>query len=248
VEAADLGLMSKQLLLVEDDDAIVDALRIHLEASGYLVTREADGLQAIKAIGRQSWDMVLLDLMLPGVDGWTVCRHLREHHPDVPVIMLSAHSAEAHRIQGLELGADDYLAKPFSMLELVARVRALLRRTERLIAASNAINPSNAFSFGNFHLNPVRRELLCGQECVPLTLREYDLLHFLVRHPGRAFSRGDLLQNVWGEAFDGYEHTVNSHINRLRNKIEADPRDPGRIVTVWGIGYRFEADRQVGAA
>jgi DNA-binding response OmpR family regulator len=236
--------MNKRLLLVEDDDAIADALRIHLEASGFALHREANGLQAISAIDHQSWDMVLLDLMLPGVDGWTVCRHLRARHPDVPVIMLSAHSAQAHRIQGLELGADDYLAKPFSMLELVARVRALLRRTERLHAlpniASETANASNDFVFGNYILNPVRRELLCGDKCVPLTLREYDLLYFLVRHPGRPFTRSDLLQSVWGDAFDGYEHTVNSHINRLRTKIEADPRDPTWIVTVWGIGYRFE--------
>jgi DNA-binding response OmpR family regulator len=235
-------MMGKQLLLVEDDDAIAEALRIHLEASGYVLKREANGLHAIDSIDRQAWDMVLLDLMLPGADGWTVCRHLRARYPDVPVIMLSAHSAEAHRIQGLEIGADDYLVKPFSMLELVARVRALLRRTERLHALPNGGSPRNAFVFGSFSLDPVRRELLCGQKTVPLTLREYDLLHFLVRHPGRPFTRGDLLQSVWGDAFDGYEHTVNSHINRLRTKIEADPRDPSWIVTVWGIGYRFEPE------
>jgi DNA-binding response OmpR family regulator len=242
MELVDHCQMSKRLLLVEDDDAIADALRIHLEASGYGLHREANGLMAIEAIDRQGWDLVLLDLMLPGVDGWAVCRHLRARHPDVPVIMLSAHSAEAQRIEGLELGADDYLAKPFSMLELVARVRALLRRTERLQGVLNAASPSNDFVFGNFVLNPVRRELLCGDTNVPLTLREYDLLYFLVRHPGRPFTRSDLLQSVWGDAFDGYEHTVNSHINRLRTKIEADPRDPIWIVTVWGIGYRFELE------
>jgi DNA-binding response OmpR family regulator len=233
--------MNKHLLLVEDDDAIADALRIHLEASGFAMHREANGLRAIEAIDRQVWDMVLLDLMLPGIDGWTVCRHLRASHADVPVIMLSAHSAEAQRIQGLELGADDYLVKPFSMLELVARVRALLRRTERLRSLVSSPNTGRDFVFGNFSLNPVRRELMCGQKSVPLTLREYELLHFLVRHPGRPFTRSDLLQSVWGDAFDGYEHTVNSHINRLRTKIEADPRDPAWIVTVWGIGYRFES-------
>ena len=232
--------MGKKLLLVEDDDAIAEALRIHLEASGFILQREADGLRAIEAIDDQAWDMVLLDLMLPGADGWAVCRHLRARHPDVPVIMLSAQSAEAHRIQGLELGADDYLVKPFSMLELVARVRALLRRTERLHGQPVIANLSNDLVFGRYSLNPVRRELRCADQCVALTLREYDLLYFLVRHPGRPFTRGDLLQSVWGDAFDGYEHTVNSHINRLRTKIETDPRDPAWIVTVWGIGYRFE--------
>jgi len=196
--------MNEQLLLVEDDDAIAATLRLHLEEAGYRLHRESDGLQAMAAIDRQRWDMVLLDLMLPGADGWDVCRHLRARHADVPVIMLSARSAEAHRVLGLELGADDYLAKPFSMLGLVARVRALLRRIEQLRAPPHA---TAELRFGPFRLDTLRRELL---------------------------------QRVWGAAFDGYEHTVNSHINRLRTKIEDDPREPRRIVTVWGVGYRFD--------
>ena len=229
--------MNEQLLLVEDDDAIAAALHLHLEQAGYRLHREADGLRAMAAIDRQRWDLVLLDLMLPGADGWDVCRHLRARHADVPVIMLSARSAEAHRVLGLELGADDYLAKPFSMLELVARVRALLRRIDQL-RASPVVTP--VLRFGPFRLDTARRELLRGDATVTLTLREFDLLFFLARHPGRAFGRGELLQRVWGATFDGYEHTVNSHINRLRTKIEDDPREPRRIVTVWGVGYRFE--------
>ena len=230
--------LNEQLLLVEDDDDIAVALRLHLEQAGYRLHREADGRNAMAAIDRQRWDLVLLDLMLPGADGWEVCRHLRARHADVPVIMLSARSAEAHRVLGLELGADDYVAKPFSMLELVARVRALLRRIEQMR------NPESAavVRFGPFRLDTVRRELLRNGEAVTLTLREFDLLHFLLRHPGRAFTRGELLQRVWGAGFDGYEHTVNSHISRLRSRIEDDPRDPRRIVTVWGVGYRFDAD------
>jgi len=229
--------MNEHVLLVEDDDAIADTLRLHLEGAGYRLHRESDGLQAIAAIDRKRWDLVLLDLMLPGADGWDVCRHLKARHADIPVIMLSARSAEAHRVLGLELGADDYLAKPFSMLELVARVRALLRRVEQLRSA-----PSVAVDvcFGSFRLDTQRRELARDDVPIPLTLREFDLLHFLARHPGQAFSRSSLLQRVWGTGFDGYEHTVNSHINRLRNKIEDDPRNPQRIVTVWGVGYRFE--------
>ncbi len=229
--------MNEQLLLVEDDDAIAGALRLHLEEAGYQLHREADGRLAMNAIDRQRWDLVLLDLMLPGADGWDVCRHLRARHADVPVIMLSARSAEAHRVLGLELGADDYVAKPFSMLELVARVRALLRRVEQMRAV-----PASApnLRFGPFVLDTQRRELVRGQSAVALTLREFDLLHFLARHAGRAFGRGELLQRVWGAGFDGFEHTVNSHINRLRSKIEDDPREPRRIVTVWGVGYRFE--------
>ena len=229
--------MHQNLLLVEDDDAIADALRLHLEQAGYRLHREADGRLAMAAIDRQRWDLVLLDLMLPGADGWEVCRHLRARHPDVPVIMLSARSAEAHRVLGLELGADDYLAKPFSMLELVARVRALLRRVQQLRSAPAA---APALRFGPWRLDTVRRELMQGPTLVPLTLREFDLLHFLARHPGQAFGRGELLQRVWGAGFDGYEHTVNSHINRLRSKLEPDPRVPTYIVTVWGIGYRFD--------
>ena len=229
--------MHQNLLLVEVDDAIADALRLHLEQAGYRLHREADGRLAMAAIDRQRWDLVLLDLMLPGADGWEVCRHLRARHPDVPVIMLSARSAEAHRVLGLELGADDYLAKPFSMLELVARVRALLRRVQQLRSAPAA---APVLRFGPWRLDTVRRELMQGPTLVPLTLREFDLLHFLARHPGQAFGRGELLQRVWGAGFDGYEHTVNSHINRLRSKLEPDPRVPTYIVTVWGIGYRFD--------
>ena len=231
--------MNEQLLLVEDDDAIAVALRLHLEDAGFRLHREADGRQAMAAIDRQRWDLVLLDLMLPGADGWEVCRHLRARHADVPVIMLSARSAEAHRVLGLELGADDYVAKPFSMLELVARVRALLRRIEQMRSTAAA---RQDFSFGPFRLDTVRRELLRDGTVVPLTLREFDLLHFLLKHPGRPFSRGELLQRVWGDGFDGYEHTVNSHINRLRSRIEEDPRDPKRVVTVWGVGYRFDPE------
>ncbi|HZF78526.1 MAG TPA: response regulator transcription factor, partial [Rubrivivax sp.] len=161
--------MNEQLLLVEDDDAIAVALRLHLEDAGYRLHREADGRHAMAAIDRQRWDLVLLDLMLPGADGWEVCRHLRARHADVPVIMLSARSAEAHRVLGLELGADDYVAKPFSMLELVARIRAVLRRIEQTRSTSA---PPQEFRFGPFRLDTVRRELLRGDDAVPLTLRE----------------------------------------------------------------------------
>ena len=149
--------MNEHLLLVEDDDAIADALRLHLEEAGYRLHREADGRLAMAAIDRQRWDLVLLDLMLPGADGWAICRHLRARHADVPVIMLSARSAEAHRVLGLELGADDYLAKPFSMLELVARVRALLRRMEQMRSSPAA---ASELRFGPFRLDTLRRELL----------------------------------------------------------------------------------------
>jgi DNA-binding response OmpR family regulator len=229
--------MNEPLLLVEDDDSIADALNIHLTAAGFRVHRESDGLQAMHNIDRHRWRMVLLDLTLPGADGWDVCRHLRQRHPEVPVIMLSARSTEAHRVHGLELGADDYLAKPFSMLELVARVRALLRRMEQ---SRGTATGTGVLRFGPFELDTAKRELCKNGQAIALTLREFDLLSFLVRHVGRAFSRSELLERVWGSSFDGYEHTVNSHINRLRTKIEVDPRAPACIVTVWGVGYRFD--------
>ena len=226
--------MNERLLLIEDDDAIAEALHLHLAGAGYRVHREADGSLGRRAIDRCDWDLVLLDLMLPGTDGWDLCRHLRARDAAVPIIMLSARSAEAHRVLGLELGADDYLAKPFSMLELVARVRALLRRVE---LARQAPAAAPELRFGNCRLDPARRELWCNGSAVPLTLREFDLLHFLARHPGRVFSRAELLERVWGDGFDGYEHTVNSHINRLRTKLDA--QGTRWVQTVWGVGYRF---------
>ncbi len=249
--------MNEQLLLVEDDDAVADVVRLHLVQAGFAVHRETNGQQAMLAIDRQRWDLVLLDLTLPGADGLDVCRHIRRAgdtaqaaatdqgaNAHLPVIMLSARAGEMHRVLGLELGADDYLSKSFSMLELTARVRALLRRVEQLRQAAAAPQP---LRFGPWLLCPLQRTLQCGAQPVPLTLREFDLLHFLCRHPRQVYSRAELLQQVWGSGFDGYEHTVNSHINRLRNKIEADAQNPRLICTVWGVGYRFEPPAAVDA-
>jgi DNA-binding response OmpR family regulator len=228
--------MNGQLLLVEDDPAIADMVQLHLGEAGFAVHRESDSPGAMRAIDRRAWDLVLLDLTLPGGDGWDICRHVRESDARLPVIIVSARSSEAHRVLGLELGADDYLAKPFSMLELVARVRALLRRAQRQPPPLHA-----ALHFGTLRFDPQRREVVRGGMHTPLTLRESDLLGFLARHPGQVFSRAELLDQVWGHGFEGYEHTVNSHINRLRQKIEADPQEPRWIQTVWGVGYRFDA-------
>jgi DNA-binding response OmpR family regulator len=227
--------MASRLLLVEDDDAVADAVGLHLLQAGFALDREADGARALRRIERDEFDLVLLDLTLPGADGWDITRHLRERRPQTPVMILSARSAEAHRVLGLELGADDYLVKPFSMLEMLARVRALLRRS-----ALRATAPPAALAVGRWRLDPQRRTLDDGASVLALTLREFDLLHFLAQHPGQVFNRGQLLDRVWGAGFDGYEHTVNSHINRLRQKVEADPMRPKLIQTVWGIGYRFE--------
>ncbi|MBI1394339.1 MAG: response regulator [Betaproteobacteria bacterium] len=230
--------MRQNLLLVEDDDAIADVVALHLREAGYHVQREADGARAIDAVLRERFDLVVLDLMLPGADGLDVCRQLRARPDYVPLIIISARTSETHRILGLELGADDYLPKPFSVLELVARVRALLRRADKLRHPDTA---PGEIRFDDCVLDPIRRELRRGDRVVALTLREFDLLFFLARHPQQIFSRTDLLNRVWGAGFDGYEHTVNSHINRLRAKIETDPQEPRVIETVWGMGYRFGA-------
>ena len=230
-----------ELLLVEDDDDIAEVVGLHLRQAGCSVHREADGRRALATLAERRFDLVLLDLMLPGADGLDICRHLRERDAWVPIVILSARATEVHRVLGLELGADDYLVKPFSMLEMTARVRALLRRAARMQPPPGAVAAEPRLAFGHWRLDATRRELVAaGGSRTALTLREFDLLHFLLRHPGEVFSRSALLARVWGEGFDGYEHTVNSHINRLRAKIEADPQQPGHIVTVWGLGYRFE--------
>jgi DNA-binding response OmpR family regulator len=177
--------------------------------------------------------------MLPGVDGLEICRRARAMTRYTPIIIISARSSEVHRILGLELGADDYLAKPFSVLELVARVKALLRRTDAL--ARNARMESGSLTLGNLDIEPLAREVRVDGKLIELTPREFDLLYFFARNPGKVFSRLDLLNQVWGYQHDGYEHTVNTHINRLRTKVEADPAEPRRILTVWGRGYKLSS-------
>ncbi len=230
--------MTQHLLLVEDDEAVADVVGLHLGHAGYQFTHVADGRQALARVDAQSFDLVLLDLMLPGASGWDICRHLRRKPGHVPIIMLSARSDEAERVLGLELGADDYLAKPFSMLELTARVRALLRRVAQMAATARGDGPE--CSLGALQMNLAQRDAwFCGHP-LALTQREFELLHFFARHPGQIFSRTELLQRVWGAGFDGFEHTVNSHINRLRHKLAQAKPDARLIETVWGMGYRLD--------
>ena len=230
---------AKRVLIVEDDAHIAELLRMHLQDEGYAVTHAADGHAGARLLESGPWDALVLDLMLPGVDGLEICRRARAMARYTPIIITSARSSEVHRILGLELGADDYLAKPFSVLELVARVRALLRRTDAM--ARNARAEAGRLELAGLCVDPVAREVQVEGRAVELTPREFDLLHFFARHPGRVFSRLDLLNQVWGYQHDGYEHTVNTHINRLRTKVEADPAEPRRILTVWGRGYKLSA-------
>ncbi|WP_332855895.1 response regulator transcription factor [Duganella sp. S19_KUP01_CR8] len=229
--------LPKRVLIVEDDMPIADLLRLHLQDEGYQVTHCADGNQGLAQLRTGGWDALILDLMLPGVDGLEICRQARAMATYTPIIITSARSSEVHRILGLELGADDYLVKPFSVLELVARVKALLRRADAM--ARNQRNESGALELNGVRLDPLTRQAQVEGRALDLTPREFDLLYFFVKHPEKVFSRLDLLNQVWGYQHDGYEHTVNTHINRLRAKIEADPADPARILTVWGKGYRF---------
>jgi DNA-binding response OmpR family regulator len=228
---------AKRVLIVEDDAHIADLLRMHLRDEGYEVEHAADGTTGVRMLDEGNWDALVLDLMLPGVDGLEICKRARAAARYTPIIITSARSSEVHRILGLELGADDYLAKPFSMLELVARVRALLRRADAL--GRNARMDMGLLVLHGVSIDPLARAAALDGKPLDLTPREFDLLYFFARHPDQVFSRLGLLNEVWGYQHDGYEHTVNTHINRLRNKIEHDPAEPRRILTVWGRGYKF---------
>lgn len=236
----------KRVLIVEDDAHIAELLRLHLKEEGYAVTHAADGHAGLRELERGAWDALVLDLMLPGIDGLEICRRARGMTRYTPIIIISARSSEVHRILGLELGADDYLSKPFSVLELIARVRALLRRSEAM--ARHVRMESGQLNIGNIGIDPIARVVRLDGKSIELTPREFDLLHFFAQHPGRVFSRLDLLNHVWGYQHEGYEHTVNTHINRLRMKVEIDPAQPRRILTVWGKGYRLaDADSEAAA-
>ena len=229
---------SKRVLLVEDDAGIAEIVALHLRDEGYAVEHATDGAAALRLLGQHAWDALVLDLMLPDIDGLEICRRARSMERYTPIIIASARGSEMHRVLGLEIGADDYLAKPFSVLELVARVRALLRRVDAVARASAA---TGTVRVRDLAIHPLEREVKLAGVRIELTPREFDLLHFLALNPGKVFSRAELLDRVWGHRHSGYEHTVNTHINRLRAKIEADPLQPARIVTVWGRGYKFAA-------
>ncbi|OAI19780.1 DNA-binding response regulator [Methylomonas koyamae] len=233
---------TKQLLLVEDDPDIAGLLAANLREEGYGVDWAADGDAALAAIAGKRYDLLLLDVMLPGVDGLEICRRVRAGPVYTPIIIVSSKSSDVQRVVGLEMGADDYISKPFALAEVVARVRALLRRVAAL--SQPTAEPADAVLVAHgLRIDVPNRTVVLDGQPLALTAREFDLLHFFARHPGRMFTRLELLNQVWGYNHDGYEHTVNSHINRLRAKIEADPAKPARILTVWGVGYKFaEAD------
>jgi DNA-binding response OmpR family regulator len=231
----------RSILVIEDDDDIANLVTLHLGDAGFSTSRVANGREGLELVLGTDVDLLILDLMLPGVDGLEICRQVRSSERYTPILMLTARSDEVDRVLGLELGADDYLTKPFSVRELVARVKALFRRVD----ACTVEDPpeDTLLDFGDLKIDPQRREVEVGGVPVELTAKEFDLLAHFARHPGRVFSRAMLLQQVWDYAFDGYEHTVNTHINRLRQKIEPEPSSPRWVTTVWGVGYKFSGDR-----
>ncbi len=225
--------MDKKILLVEDEKTLVRALTFNLQKEGFLVEAAYDGEEALEKISTAEFDLILLDLMLPRVDGYEVCRKVRKTS-DVPIIMLTARDEDIDKILGLELGADDYITKPFNVRELLARIRALFRRASQQAALQNKI-----VCAGGLEVDLVRHGVsLQGREIL-LTSREYALLSFLVINAGRVFTRGQLLEQVWGSDYSGDARTVDVHIRHLREKLEANPAEPHLILTVWGTGYKF---------
>ncbi len=234
--------MSDKVLIVEDDPTLLETLEYNLSHQDYDVLIAADGHQALQVAREEEPDLMVLDLMLPGIDGVEVCRILRQEMT-LPILMLTARDEEVDKIVGLEVGADDYMTKPFSMRELLARVKALLRR-ERLIrqemSTEDRVRGEQALTFGDLRIDVSRREVTRDGENLHLKPREYELLAFLARHRGMVLSRDLVLERVWGWDYDGGSRTVDVHVHWLREKIEPDPKNPTRIVTVRGVGYRFE--------
>lgn len=224
-----------QILIVDDEKALVKGLRYTLEKEGYSVLAAYDGQEALDILRSSKPDMILLDLMLPKVDGLAVCRRIRQQGNKTPIIMLTAKGEDVDKIIGLELGADDYVAKPFNPRELVARIRAVLRR-----AADNP--PSGGMRFGDLYIDTDRRMVKVKDEAVELSVREFDLITTMARRPGFTFTRDMLLEQVWGHDYFGDTRVVDVYIRRLREKIEPDPARPRWLITKWGVGYAFEGE------
>ncbi|MCB1761202.1 MAG: response regulator transcription factor [Gammaproteobacteria bacterium] len=234
--------MRYSVLIIEDDPDIARLVQMHLRDIDCEAEIAVDGEQGCSRFSERRFDLVVLDLMLPGRDGIDVCRELRLHPRYVPILMLTAKSSELDRVLGLEIGADDYLTKPFSIAELKARIKALFRRVAALSGGAEADTDEpdgGVIRHGALVMDPARHSVEIDGRPVDLTAREFELLRCFARHPGRVYSRAQLLDQVWGYNHEGYEHTVNTHINRLRSKIEKNAAQPVYILTVWGVGYKF---------
>ena len=230
--------MTDKILIIEDSEDLAELLAVNLRDLSYDVQLAYDGLSGLDLAREVDYNLVILDLMLPGLEGMEVCRQLRNQKNYTPILMLTSKSSELDRVLGLEMGADDYVVKPFSIQELMARIKAILRRMNA-IETSSKKPESHLIKRHNMIIDLERRQVKIREKNVDLTAREFDLLSHFAKNPGKVFSRTQLLDQVWGYGYEGYEHTVNSHINRLRVKIEEDPGKPDYILTVWGVGYRY---------
>jgi len=230
---------NKKILIVEDQKELADLLCLHFRDLGADVTWAADGHAGLRLACAREWSLILLDIQLPGPSGLEICRKVRQNHNYVPILLLTSRATELDRVLGLDIGADDYITKPFSVMELIARVRAVFRRVDALSKPALE-NESHHITLGALSINEQARSARLAEVDLDLTAKEFNLLMHFCRKPGRVFQRSELLDSVWGYGHDGYEHTVNSHINRLRAKMEIDPKNPQYIVTVWGVGYKLD--------
>jgi two-component system, OmpR family, alkaline phosphatase synthesis response regulator PhoP len=226
------------LLVVEDDENISTAIQEYFSRAGYSVTTASDGVAGVEAANKNRPDVVVLDLMLPKMDGLAVCKELRQSNPQMPIIMLTAKDDIVDKVLGLEMGADDYITKPFSLREVEARIKSVLRRARAATATADGRDETPIVR-GHLRVDPVRREVTIADRQVDLTPKEFDLLRLFASNPGRVFPRKYLLEKIWDYSYEGYDRTIDSHINRLRAKIEDNPENPQLVLTVWGIGYKF---------
>ncbi|MGH9901267.1 MAG: response regulator transcription factor [Pyrinomonadaceae bacterium] len=230
------------LLVIEDDENILTAINEYFSRAGYTVQTAEDGLAGVQAALRERPDAIVLDLMLPKMDGLAVCRELREKASYIPILMLTAKDDVVDKVLGLEMGADDYITKPFSLRELEARIKSVLRRVRSAPRAEGA-GEEAPIARGRLRIDPAKREVSVGDRQVELTPKEFELLRLFASNPGRVFPRKYLLEKIWDYSYEGYDRTIDSHINRLRAKIEDNPENPQMVLTVWGIGYKFSDER-----
>ncbi|MCA1815789.1 MAG: response regulator transcription factor [Acidobacteria bacterium] len=231
------------LLVIEDDENISTAIREYFTRAGYEVRTAEDGVAGVEAALNERPDAVVLDLMLPKMDGLAVCRELRDKVPQLPILMLTAKDDVVDKVLGLEMGADDYITKPFSLRELEARLKSVLRRVQAASRAETAGDEAPVVR-GKLRIDPAKREVTVGDRLVELTPKEFELLRLFASNPGRVFPRKYLLEKIWDYSYEGYDRTIDSHINRLRAKIEDNPENPQMVLTVWGIGYKFSDDQR----
>ena len=235
----------EKILIVEDDQNIANVLEIHVKDLGYKLDWAMDGKTGLQKALENDYRLIILDIMLPRMDGIEVCKQIRDSNKYTPILMLTAKSEELDKVLGLEIGADDYITKPFSIREVIARIKAILRRVSVDTEKHQDELDKNILEYGEMTIDMEKHKVMISGNPVELTAKEFDLLSLLAKNPGRIYRRQDLLELIWGYQYSGYDHTVNSHINRLRNKIEKDPSNPQYIKTLWGIGYRFTEMEEV---